>query len=77
MSHNDSRPSADIDNRFTYHPPTPERVKAHEAIRAAHKALALTIAEYVHPGREHSLALTNLEQSMFWANAAIARGAQQ
>lgn len=77
MSHNDSRSGTDIDNRFTYHPPTPERVKAHEVIRAAHKNLALLIANYVPPGREHSLALTNLEQSMFWANAAIARGAQQ
>lgn len=63
----------EVAHRFDYHRPTPERVKAHEAIRAAHKALAVTIAEYVQPGREHALALTNLEQSMFWANAGIAR----
>lgn len=43
------------------------------AIRNGCLALAATINEFAPDGREKSLALTNLEQVMFWANAAIAR----
>lgn len=63
----------EFDKRFNHHAPTPERIKAHEAVRAAHRQLAETLEQYVAPGRELSLALTNIEQSMFWANAGIAR----
>ncbi|MDE1673858.1 DUF7681 family protein [Nocardia gipuzkoensis] len=74
MSYHDPNTSADIENRFAYHPATtPERRDEHEDIRAQHKALAHHIDRVVPPGREKSLALTNLEQAMFWANAAIAR----
>ncbi|MFM9261467.1 hypothetical protein ACKAMS_22780 [Rhodococcus sp. 5A-K4] len=78
MSHSDPRPSADIDNRFDFHPATTaEKRGEHGSIREACKALAHDLDAKVPPGREKSLALTNLEQAMFWANAAIARGAQQ
>lgn len=63
----------DIENRFAYHRPTPERVTAHERVREAARELAEAIVALTPEGREQSLALTNTEQAMFWANAAIAR----
>lgn len=46
MSFNDRGLTADIYNTFDYRLVIPVRVKAREAIRDAHKALAVTIAEY-------------------------------
>lgn len=62
-----------IKNDFTYHPPTPEQVEKYTKLRAQAKDLAMTIALLCPDSRERSLALTNLEQAIMWANAAIAR----
>lgn len=62
-----------IKNDFTYHPPTPEQVEKCTKLRAQAKDLAMTIALLCPASREQSLALTNLEQAIMWANAAIAR----
>ncbi|MFD6343628.1 hypothetical protein ACFWF9_02735 [Streptomyces roseolus] len=68
-----SLPLEEIDRRFGFHlADTPERVAAHEAVRSACRALALVLNE-LPPGREAALAMTLCEQSMFWANAAVAR----
>jgi hypothetical protein len=64
---------AEVDDRFDYHAPTSERVAIHEAVREASRQLAHTLDAKLPEGREKALALTNLEQSLFWANAAIAR----
>ena len=74
MSYSDPRSSADINNRFEFHPAiTDARRFAHEDVRAACTMLGHQIDRLAPPGREKALALTNLEQAMFWANAAIAR----
>ena len=73
MSYHDPRSSSDIDHRFDYHRPTGDKVAAHEGVRGACKTLAHQFDRDLPPGREKSLALTQLEQAMFWANAAIAR----
>jgi hypothetical protein len=66
--------SEDIEHRFAYHPPKgAERVAAHEAVRAQIKAVAHMLDGALPDGREKALAITNLEQAMFWANAAVAR----
>lgn len=65
--------SADLDNRFDYHRPDEAKADTHQQVRNACKALAETLDELVPAGREKSLVITNLEQAMFWANAAIAR----
>lgn len=63
----------DLENRFNYHPPYGDKKERHEAIREECRLLAYTLKERMPAGREASLALTKLEEAMFWANAAIAR----
>lgn len=64
----------DITNRFTYHPPRTEaRRVAHEWVRDQFEELAHLINAKVPDGREKSLAITKLEEAMFWSNAGIAR----
>lgn len=65
--------SINIDTRFDHNVPTPERAARHVAVRAACKQLAAEIVERTPVGREQSLAITALEETLFWANAAIAR----
>ena len=64
-----------LERNFTYHPPIADKQQAekYEALRDNFKTLAYEIVNNTSPSREQSLALTNLEQAMFWANAAIAR----
>lgn len=67
-------PVSDLERRFKYHPPRGDAARsAHETVRARCGALAERIVEVCPPGRETSLAVTAIEEAMFWANAAIAR----
>jgi hypothetical protein len=63
----------DIENRFGYHKPDAEKVKEHELVRAQTKGIAHYWDGNLPAGREKALAITKLEEAMFWANAAIAR----
>lgn len=59
---------------FQHHPPlNAEVADAHQAVRLSCMELADRLVELCPESRELSLALTNLEQVMMWANAAIAR----
>lgn len=62
-----------IENDFTYHAPIGDQATRYTRIRGEAKSFALTIASLCPEGREKSLALTNLEQAVMWANAGIAR----
>lgn len=62
-----------IEKAFTYHAPKPGQPEVYTQIREAAKKLAYTLDAKIPDSREKSLALTNLEQAVFWANAAIAR----
>lgn len=64
---------SEINDRAVYHPPTPEAIKRHEAVRGAFTEFMKVLNEQVPPGREQALAFTNAEQAMFWGNAGIAR----
>lgn len=63
----------ELRNRFSHHPPTEAQVESYELVRAEIKATAVAIQEICPEGREKALAFTHLEQTMFYANAAIAR----
>lgn len=60
--------------RFNYRkPPNDAVVKAHERLRAACFGTAMTVVDFTPECREQSVAITKLEEAMFWANAAVAR----
>jgi hypothetical protein len=63
-----------IENNFKYHSPKEGQPEKYVAIREKAKELAYLIEELCPPSREQSVAMTNLEQCTFWANASIARG---
>jgi hypothetical protein len=68
--------SQDIDNRFRFHAASrQEKADEHTSARQACRRLADHLNELCPEGREKSLAITHLEEVMFWANAAIARSA--
>lgn len=65
---------ADVDKRLSYYPPLgPVTREAHELVRDLTKAYAKVLMDLLPAGREKSLVLTEIETTMFWANAAIAR----
>jgi len=63
---------ARIERDFTNHPPTPEVQAAMEALRKKYKVVVAELHSLSHT-REQSLAITNLEQSLMWAMAHLAR----
>ena len=63
----------DLDNRFSHHDPLDTSDLDMSHVRELIRDLAEDLNVMVPDGREKSLAMTNLEQVMFWANAGIAR----
>lgn len=62
-----------LEDSFKSHPPHSTQIKRYSDMREGCKIIAEGILISCPPSRERSLALTNIEQAMFWANAAIAR----
>jgi len=69
----DEKTVKQIQNNFKYHSPLPNQPERYTCIRSAAGEFAMLLACNCPPSRELSLALTNLEDSVMWANAAIAR----
>lgn len=65
--------SADLNNRFAFHPANETTGDKHAEVRGACFSLAEYLVAALPPGREASLAITALEEVMMWSNAAIAR----
>ena len=65
--------SKDLVNRFIHHPPREEDVQKFELMRSIALSFSAVINETVPDSREKSLAITHLEEVVFWANAGIAR----
>ena len=64
----------DIEHRFAFHAATTdEKQLAHGSARGLCRSLAMQLNDLLPDGREKALAITHLEEVMFWANAAIAR----
>jgi hypothetical protein len=66
-------PQEQINNNFVYHSPKPGQNEKYETLRRTAKVLAELINESCPDSREKSLAMTKLEESIFWSNASIAR----
>lgn len=62
----------DVNQVFKYHAPQSGQSERYEAIRAKARELATLIQLHTPQSREQSTSLTNLQQSVMWANAAIA-----
>ncbi len=62
-----------IDNDYTYHKPEGDDQAKYTALRAKAKELAELIQEVCPSSREQSLAHTNLQTAVMWANASISR----
>lgn len=65
--------SLDLDNIYTYHTPKGDQIDRYQEIRDEAKLLAKAIIKRCPHSRERSVALTNLETAVMWANASIAR----
>lgn len=62
----------DLEKTFKYHAPTTGQPERYQAIRDKAKELASLIQGTTPISREQSTALTNVQQAVMWANAAIA-----
>jgi hypothetical protein len=62
----------DLDDIFTYHPPTPEQLRSYEAVREGAKAFAKIIIDNTLPSADQSAAIRKLRESVMTANASIA-----
>ena len=64
---------ADLENRIKYHRPNAEGIEFIAAMREYALDWSGAILGRVPSGREQSIALTKIEEALFWANAGIAR----
>ena len=62
-----------LERDFVYHPPKEDQAERYTHIRDLGGRLAKVLMANCPRSRELSLALTNLEQAIMWANASIAR----
>lgn len=61
-----------LDNIFSYHAPINNQPKRYETIRNAGKVFAKIINNSCPDSREKSIAITKLQETVMFANAAIA-----
>jgi hypothetical protein len=64
---------SELENRFTYHAPKEGQTEKYELLRNQGKQLAQLLVANVPSSRELMVAITKLEEAIFWANAGIAR----
>ena len=65
--------SEQLEKTFTYHAPKGDQPERYVRLRDQAKQLAYDIVKNTPSSREQSLAITHLEEAIFYANAAIAR----
>lgn len=64
----------ELRQRFTYHPPKDKtEIARYEVLRQHAYLFACVINDFCPPGYERDEAVKNVEQSVMWANAALAR----
>jgi hypothetical protein len=62
-----------FENDFTYHSLKTDQERRYREIRDRAGVMAAFLFETCPRSRELSLAITKLEEAVFWANASIAR----
>lgn len=62
----------DLDDLFSYHPPTPEQLEHYRAVREGAKSFAQVILDHTPPSADQSAAIRLLRQVVMTANASIA-----
>lgn len=67
----------ELTKRFVYHAPHGTQPEKYSTIRSNAYDLAYILMELCPESRELSLAITKLEEVVFWANAAIARNSEE
>ena len=73
----DEATSKELENNFTYHKPLAGQPERYGVIRDKAKGLAFFLNNQCPQSRELSLAMTKLEEVVFWANASIARNEKE
>lgn len=61
-----------IKNTFTYHKPFGDQAERYEVIRHKARCFAELLADILPPSAEATLAFRKLQETVFYANAAIA-----
>jgi len=59
-------------NSFIYHPPKEDQPERYKELRFRTLELAQRIEQLCPASRERSIAITKLEETIMWANKAIA-----
>ncbi len=67
------KPNETIENNFKHHSVTGTQMAGYDRVQATCKELAYILDTECPNSREKSVAMTHLETTMFWANAAIDR----
>lgn len=62
----------ELHNRLEYHPPPAATISVHEEARARALEFGDWLIDNVPAGWHQSLALTSLQETLMWANAAVA-----
>lgn len=62
-----------LKRNFTHHAPNPVKARLHETLRNRCFELGDYFNTVLPVSREKTLAITKLEEAMFWASACVAR----
>jgi len=65
--------NAEIENNFMYNKSKDDQSEKYEALRAKAKEFAYLVDDFCPGGKEREISMAKLEESVMWANAAIAR----
>ena len=63
-----------LEDRFDYHKVDNAQLLGMQGMRDKCKELAYILCNLVPPGRDQSIALTKLQEVMFWSNCGISAG---
>jgi hypothetical protein len=61
-----------LDNSYMYHTPKDDQAERYNILRELTHDLSVKVMELCPQSRERSLALTQLETALMWANKSIA-----